>query len=368
MRFPTVFSPFSAAHPPMWLAIAACAVLTGCSEPTAPAQPPQARPALTATVRGGSAPTLTMVGEVRAAQRAELAFAVSGRVLNVHVQPGDMVRRGQLLVSLDEQPLRAQHAAAQGHAARTQAQLAEVRQRMERIRQARQAGAAGAGEWSAVQAELAAAEAAAHAAQAQQTAAQWSLDHAQLRAPMDGLVGARHVEPGQTVGPGAPVIAVDGNERELVAAVPAPLAPAPGQAVSLRSDSSLTPSRVLRVASRQEAGGTVQVAFAAPRRAVVGATWEVVLQPAAPTPAANAAVQVPLRAVVPLPEPGRGQVLRLAADGKTTERVDVQLGTTHGEWVGVTQGLAQGDQVIVAGAARIPPGTVVRPVAYAGGL
>ncbi len=92
----------------------------GCSPATPPAKTEVIRPALVVPVRDAGANSFQeLVGEIRAAQRAELlAFAVGGRVQSVLVEPGDTVQRGQVLAQLDEQPLRAQRATAAGEVAR----------------------------------------------------------------------------------------------------------------------------------------------------------------------------------------------------------------------------------------------------------
>ncbi|MFW1411053.1 biotin/lipoyl-binding protein, partial [Vibrio parahaemolyticus] len=79
--------------------------------------------------RAGGADTLGYIGEVRAAHRAELAFAVAGRVASVAVDVGDRVQAGQVLAALDPQPLKSQLAAAHAELARTEALLAEARRR-----------------------------------------------------------------------------------------------------------------------------------------------------------------------------------------------------------------------------------------------
>ena len=356
----------------LYWALAAGVLSAGCSPATPPAKTEAIRPALVVPVRDAGANSFQLVGEIRAAQRAELAFAVGGRVQSVLVEPGDTVQRGQVLAQLDEQPLRAQRATAAGEVARAKAQAGELALRAERVRQAHQAGATGAGEWTAVQAELAAAEAALKAAQAQENNAQWSLDQAQLRAPFSGVVGVRHLEAGQTAGPGAPVLNIDGTGRELVLTAPATLPLKVGQAVTLTpaqadlQSAQALPSRVLRVASRQDAGGTVRVTLAAPANAMVGSTWAIHIPTVVGNTASTAAptgVLVPLRAVVPGAQAGQGHVLRLAQDGKTTERVDVTLGSTQGDWVHVAQGLTSTDRVVLAGAAHLQPGTAILPVA-----
>jgi RND family efflux transporter MFP subunit len=329
------------------------------------------RPAYVAEVRAGAAESLGFVGEVRAARRAELAFAVSGRVSEVAMEPGDTVRRGQVLATLDTRPLAAQRAAAQAELTRVEAQRAEAQQRLERVRRALAGGAAGGGEIAAVQAEAAALEAAHLAASAQRDAAVWSLEQASLRAPMDGTVAMRLLEPGQVAGPGAPVMAIDGNGRELSMLLPASMAIQPGQTLALRSSSadigsirSEQHSRVLRVSGRLEAGGVRRVFLAVPAEATVGSTWVASIG----NPQASPLLLVPLRAVLPDSRVGHGRVLRLARDGRTVESVEVKLGALHGRQVAVAQGLAAGDQVIVAGAAAIRPGSLVRPVAFEGDI
>ncbi len=58
---------------------------------------------------------------------------------------------------------------------------------------------------------------------------------------------------------------------------------------------------------------------------MVGSTWAIHIPTAVDTAstAAPTGVLVPLRAVVPGAQAGQGHALRLAQDGKTTERVDV---------------------------------------------
>jgi RND family efflux transporter MFP subunit len=319
-----------------------------------------------AEVRAGAADTLGYIGEVRAARRAELAFPVAGRVATVAVEVGERVRAGQVLATLDLQPLQAQLAAAQADLARAEAQVAEARLRAERVQRAQVAGAASGGEVTGAKAELAAAEATVRAAAAQRDAAAWSLQQASLRAPLPGVVALRGVEPGQAAGPGAPVLAIDGDSRELSLLLPAALALQPGQALLLRSGTAAEPSRVLRVAGRLEAGGLRRVFVAVPDSAAVGSTWAVSLQGSQGGAAGAAAVRVPLRAVLPDASAGSGRVLRLAKDGRTVEQVAVTLGALHGDAIDITSGLAAGDRVVVAGAAGIRPGSVVKPVPYRG--
>ena len=64
----------------LYWALAAGVLSAGCSPATPPAKTEAIRPALVVPVRDAGANSFQLVGEIRAAQRAELAFAVGGRV------------------------------------------------------------------------------------------------------------------------------------------------------------------------------------------------------------------------------------------------------------------------------------------------
>lgn len=356
------------------LALVAAVAMSACSRPAPVAAPEAVRPAYVVSVRDASASALPFVGEVRAAQRAELSFAVAGAVASVTAEVGDAVRRGQTLAVLDTRPLQAQLSAATADVQRAEAQLHEIRERQARIERAQQADAVSAAETGAVQLERQSAEAALRSAQAQRDHAAWSLANAELRAPIDGVVAQRTIERGQAAAPGLPVLVIDGAGRELVITVPGDLATSPGQAVTLRGNGVELGSQVLRVGGRLEAGGIRKVWLSVPAQAPVGSTWTASVQAkalpsgvasrtaAASTPAAAPTVQVPLRAVLPGTVDNTGSALRLAADGTTLESVSLQLGPVHGEWIDVSSGLKAGDRVVVAGALSLRPGQKVQPV------
>ncbi len=90
-------------------ALAACAAfLSACAEEPAP-EPEVARP-VQVVVFGSEAAeeVLEFPGTIRAAERAETSFEVSGRVIEFPVNEGDQVEAGQLLARLDPQDYKAE--------------------------------------------------------------------------------------------------------------------------------------------------------------------------------------------------------------------------------------------------------------------
>ena len=163
--------------------------------------------------RGDLAVTVTATGTLAALDTVEVGSEVSGRVLQVHVDYNDQVRAGQVLATIDPEQAqaRADEAAAQVAAAaaaqrRAAASAEEARQNLARARQLAESGLVSPQDLDASQATARRAEADVASARAQATVAQASLSASrsalqktQILAPIDGIVLARSIEPGQTV-------------------------------------------------------------------------------------------------------------------------------------------------------------------------
>jgi len=331
--------------------------LTACNQAPVPPAQVSPRPALVVSASGTAQQGQVFIAEVRAVSRAELAFAVSGRVVSLHADVGDAVRAGQLLAELDTTPLQAQLQAASSDEAAARVRWQEVKQRHARIQAAQQGQAISAGEMDAVKAELDAAAASLGAAAAQRSQAAWALSQAALRAPVDGVIGSRQLAVGQSAGPGATVLTVEGSGRELSLWLPARIPLSAGQSLSLQHEGRQYGGKVLRIAATLGAGGQRQVFLSAPPQAQPGDTWQVMLG----SHAADG-ISIPLRALLPGHAKGQGHVLRLAADGRTVEKVAVVAGEVQDDRIRIVSGLKQGDTIVVAGAAGIAPGSRVTPV------
>ncbi len=136
-------------------------------------------------------------------QRATVSTRVPARVLRVHVREGDTVEQGRVLVSLADDDLRAQLAAASAVLRRTAAHE-------QRVAKLAAEGAATASEHEAAQAERAQAAAAVRAAEE-------ALRYTEVRAPFNGRIQAKRVTEGDLVTPGTPLLDLEGKSVELVA-------------------------------------------------------------------------------------------------------------------------------------------------------
>lgn len=155
------------------------------------------------------------VGTVEPWQRAELGpQLVSGFVQSVLVRPGDRVKRGQVLATLD-----CRNASAASKAISMQARALEEQQRAAaqeaaRIKEMQASGYVSPNELEQTLAKTAAAAAQIQALLAQASGKQLEVDDCVLRAPFDGEVAERRVDPGAFARPGSALLTV--VDRSLV--------------------------------------------------------------------------------------------------------------------------------------------------------
>jgi RND family efflux transporter MFP subunit len=216
----------------LWKAAAALAVaaLVGCSEtkPTAPAPAEKVHGVAVMQVQKTSIPEVVeATGTVRAALSAQLSSQVIGTITRVNVHEGDRVRRGEVLVAIDESQQQAAFAganaglrASQESIAAADADYALAESTMKRYQMLYDKKSVSPQEFDEIKARLAAAKArrdAAHAGREQAEAgvsqAGTAMSFTKVRAPFDGLVIARLAEPGAMASPGVPLLTVEDPSR-----------------------------------------------------------------------------------------------------------------------------------------------------------
>lgn len=157
--------------------------------------------------------TVIATGTLTPLDAVEVGAEVSGRVLKVNVDVNDRVKAGQELVEIDQEALvaRVEESAAQLRSAgassrNARASVKEAELKATRIRELNKKGLASAQELETAEATLERARASVATASAQVTVARAGLKTAKtnqgkavVKSPIDGIVLARSVEPGQTV-------------------------------------------------------------------------------------------------------------------------------------------------------------------------
>lgn len=195
-----------------WVGMAVlCVALAACGKGSGEADAKQASPAMAVTVVPAQVReierAITVSGPVAAVEEMQLGVEVSGlRVTGLYVDVGQFVRRGQVLLELDSRTLDSD--LAQAHAALNEAQAgASLAQANLRRAEPLAAGRyISAGQLDELRAARSQANARVATARAALDAAQLRRDFATLRAPDDGIVSKRLVQPGQVVAAGTELL------------------------------------------------------------------------------------------------------------------------------------------------------------------
>ena len=147
-------------------------------------------------------------GRLEAVERVDVRSRVAGAVQQVHFREGALVKKGDLLVTIDPDPYAAEVDRAQAQVVAAQARLAYAHSDSARAEKLLEGEAIARREFDERSNAAREAEANLRAAQAALQSAKLNLGYTQVRAPVSGRVGRLEVTVGNLVaaGPGAPVL------------------------------------------------------------------------------------------------------------------------------------------------------------------
>lgn len=362
-----------------WIVLSVVALLGACSAPEAPA--PAERQAEPVTVRvervqpTEQAAVYEAVGTVRAENSAQISSRIPSYIRQVHVDTGDRVRQGQLLVELDDRDL-ASHL-EQAKAAKTEVEdaiqeatyaLASAEAQLEladvthkRFEELLGKKSVSQHEYDEVNARLRAAQAAVEMAnarkrqaeakrsqvEAQITAAEVGLGYARIHAPFAGVVTERQMDPGTLAAPGMPIVVIDQAGRfRLDASLPETRLSSVrvGEAVSVRIEALSDPlqGKIAEVVPAVDPGSRtaiVKIALPSVSGLRSGMFGRALLPAAGGEPVLTVSEQAVVR---------RGQLQSVfVVDGDVARRRLVSLGSSANGRYTVLSGLSSGEQVVL---------------------
>jgi multidrug efflux system membrane fusion protein len=148
-------------------------------------------------------------GRVEAIDRVEIRPRVAGTIDEVHFQEGQLVKKGQLLFTIDPRPYQAELARADAAVAGAQASAALARTELDRTRRLIEEHAVAQREMDQRENAVVEANAALQAATAARLGARLNLQYTAITAPVSGRVSRAEITVGNVIAAGAtaPVLA-----------------------------------------------------------------------------------------------------------------------------------------------------------------
>jgi len=314
-------------------------------------------------------------GTIEPVESSQLSFEVDGTVEAVQVDVGDRFKKGDVLAHLDNRPYKLDLASANAALSRAKAQLEEKQSAYER-EQRIQAEDPGATTQKAVDQARAAYESQVQEvtySQAKLGMAERSLADTELVAPYDGTVAARFVEPSEVAARGIHMLEVYAEAAMQVAvSIPEQMIgdvhPGLAGQVFLNNQPDSPYDAVV-----SEVGSAATTANAYPVKAAItnaddrvrpGMTAELRLVFA--DEEKQSAYLVPVHAFLPGLEKNAHYVYLLDSGSSTVRKTPVKIKGIQGDQVVVTDGIAPGDVLVVAGVPFLREGQKVKPLPASG--
>lgn len=332
---------------------------------------------MTGVVQRDVSVTNELTGTLKGQADVEIRARVEGFLKSIDYQEGTIVRKGQLLFTLDDQPYRAQLAEAEAQLARAQAALAKANLDVSRYGPLAKQRAVSQAELDNAVAEQRSARAQVAAARATVEGARLNVGYARISSPIDGLVGQAQQKVGDLVGKGQPTLLTTISSIDPIrASVYIPEAEylkyasqiptlesgastkRPGVRLML-GDGRIYPEQgylafVDRAVDPQTGTLHAELAFRNPANLLRPGLYGKILYRAENL---SGALLVPQRAVNELQ--GQYSVVVVKADGKAEAR-KVKVGPRIGDlWV-LSDGVKPGEKVVVEGAMKVRDGMAVK--------
>jgi len=359
------------AHVPflqMGLALIAAAGLSACGQqgPAHGAAADAQRPtsvSLAAARQQNVRVELYAVGRLVSRNAPNLAAEVDGRVLEVLVDEGEAVTRGQELVRLDTTALELSRREAEAAIEQLAANIANEERRVARYRDLKKRDVMPQERLDDAEAQLAVYRASMAAADARLAIVEDRLRKSRPAAPVNGIVERRHVSVGDFVRVGAPLFTVT-DTRNLRAELPFPET----VGAQLRLGQKLYLESPVAPGVRVEADvDQIRPQVGAMSRSLVVISdvenpgpWrpQATVEAAVIVDERIDAVVVPLLSVVQRPA---GEVVYLLADTEppTVRQQTVEVGARQDGWIEIRTGIEPGMTVVVDGAHYLTDGAPV---------
>lgn len=178
----------------------------------------------TAVKRGNLVQTIASTGQLSALQEVTIGAQVSGIVTQVLVDFNDYVKKGDLMAVIDPQTLQAQVDSSRATLTQRQTAYKEAVQQLEDGKPLHEKGYLSDKDLRTLQVAVSTSKAQLDAATTDFNKQNVQLQYAEIRAPMDGIISNRNVDPGNTVqssmqAPTMFVVASDLHTMKILASV-----------------------------------------------------------------------------------------------------------------------------------------------------
>jgi RND family efflux transporter MFP subunit len=169
----------------------------------------------------GNSPFLSASGKIQAKNSADLSTRMMGYVNKVHVNVGDQVRKGQLLVSINNTDLQAKKAQVNAGITEATAAFNNAQKDYNRFKNLFASNSASQKEMDDITANFEMAKARLEAANQMKNEINAQFTYSNISAPFNGIITSKNIKVGDMANPGMPLISIETpGAFEVIAMVP----------------------------------------------------------------------------------------------------------------------------------------------------
>ena len=361
------------------IGLTTCCILamTACSDgDTGKKGPPPPVPVAAAKAVARDIPvTLQVVGRAEAFENVALKSRIDGQVAEVLFAEGQHVKRGDILIQLDPADYMARLRQAEATVTRDTALIAKAKADTARYSMLKERKFVSDEKVNDVRTNESTALANQQASKSAADLARLQLSYATIRAPIDGVVGARIVFPGTAIKNNDTTLAVINRIQPLLVSFPVPERHLPRLRAAFRaarSDTSGIPVSITTPESGATSGWQGRIRFI--DNAVDSATGTVLMKAEFPnvdeqlTPGqfVNVSIRInTLKDSVAVPDEAIQQgaennYVYIVKEDHGVELRPVETAASDGGLTAVTSGIALGETVVTDGQLRLEPGVKVK--------
>jgi RND family efflux transporter MFP subunit len=307
-------------------------------------------------------PTVAVPGNIYSRNDVQVTAGVAGQLIMV-AEPGTVVQAGEAVARIDREPLLLQRAEQEVLLERAEINIRQLNSQLRRQRELQ--GSSLVSEFELEQTEanrdLAVSDAKLTKVRLRQIDDQ--IRRADVRAPFTGVVTSRARRAGEDVGRGEILAQMtDVRNMEVRAFVPLKHLPRTvvGDAIDVFATDTQHTGRIRALVPTGDVRSqTFEARIDLPAEASVSWTVGQLVSVGIPIRPGTPTLAIPRDALV-LRQEG-SYVFRINGDNKA-ERIEVQIGDSSGDLIGVSGSLQEGDRVAVRGAENLREGSEVRIV------
>ncbi len=306
-------------------------------------------------------------GLVAAVDSSGLSFQVAGQVESVEVDIGDRVKKEQVLAVLDQEPYQLEVDAAEAELIKAKANVVNTKSEYERQKRVFEQGAGAKSDLDTAEYNYRAARSAVDFQSSRLNLAKRNLRKTTLRSPYDGAIAWRSVNPNEEVKVGQKVFEIDAKgELEVQLAVPETTIdqiqiddPATVTFSTLPGESVKGRISFIGSAAVKANAFPVKVELIKPVDKIKpGMTSEANLF--IKEDEKNPGFLVPIQAILPAGEAKGGYAFVYNSETSTVKKTPIRFGGAQQGKAIVSEGLAAGDIIAVAGVSFLADGLKVK--------